>query len=96
MKKENKHHSDDEILRGWLESVPYRSYNKTRHLLVARCNVSRSTFDNWYYGRCRIPGSAKVLINSVTMQISGEEIFTIAQPPEICPSAKAGSPAAAI
>ena len=97
MENEKIHLTDDEILRGWLESIPYCSYNKTRLLLVARCKVSLDVFKNWYYGRSRIPGSAKVLINMVTKEVSNKEIFTIADAPEFCPEAKADeAPAAAI
>lgn len=80
MEKQPIHHSDDEILRHWLDTIPYGEYNKVVALLVERCLINKYTFANWRYGRCRIPASGKRDINSVTLEISGKEIFTIVSP----------------
>lgn len=81
MQNEIKHPTDAEILRHWLDySVPRGEYNKQKNRLVQECLVTVSTFNNWLYGKCRIPDSAKRDINRVTLEVSGKEIFTIAKP----------------
>lgn len=81
--KEIKRHTEAYILRQWLDTIPRGDYNKIMSLLFARCLVNKSTFANWRYGRCRIPEASKRDINSVTQEISGIEIFTIAKPEEM-------------
>ena len=80
MRDEIKHLTDSEILRQWLDSVPRGDYNNQKVRLVNECLVSTSTFNNWLYGKCRIPNSGKRDINRVTFEVSGIEIFTIAKP----------------
>lgn len=81
MQNEIKHPTDAEILRHWLDySVPRGDYNKQKSRLVVECLVPVSTFNNWLYGKCRIPDSGKRDINRVTLEVSGKEIFTIAKP----------------
>ena len=84
MQKEIKYLTDAEILRHWLDfSVPRGEYNKQKRRLVEVCLVSKSTFNNWLYGKCRIPESGKRDINRVTLEFSGKEIFTLANPGEV-------------
>ena len=81
MNKGVKHLTESEKLRHWLDySVPRGEYNKQKRRLVEACLVSASTFNNWLYGKCRIPFSAKRDINRVTLEVSGVEIFTIVEP----------------
>lgn len=81
MRSNIKCHTDAEKLRHWLDySVSRGEYNKQKRRLVEECLVSVSTFNNWLYGKCRIPDSGKRDINRVTLEVSGEEIFTIAKP----------------
>lgn len=80
MQNDVKHLTDAEKLRYWLDSVSRGEYNKQKSRLVEECLVSASTFNNWLYGKCRIPDSGKRDINRVTLEVSGEEIFTIAKP----------------
>jgi len=80
MQNDVKHLTDAEKLRYWLDSVPRGEDNKQKSRLVEECLVSASTFNNWLYGKCRIPDSGKRDINLVTLEVSGEEIFTIAKP----------------
>lgn len=78
MKKEVNHLTDAEKLRHWLDyCVPRGEYNKQKARLVEACLVPVSTFNNWIYGKCRIPNSAKRDINRITLEVSGMEIFTI-------------------
>ena len=65
-----KRHTDDEILRRWLDTIPHGDYNKVISKLVDACLISRSTFRNWRYGNCRIPASGKRDINIVTREVS--------------------------
>lgn len=80
MKNQIKDLTDSNILRGWLDSMPRADYNKHKTALVYVCAENKYTFLNWLYGRCRIPNSAKKLINAYTLQVSGKEIFIIAKP----------------
>lgn len=82
MKDQIKIITDSKILRGWLDSVPRGEYNKHKAALVYVCGVKAHTLSNWLYGNCRIPASAKRLINAYTSLVSGREIFTIAKPDE--------------
>lgn len=82
MQKGIKRHTDDEILRRWLETIPRGEYNSVIAKLLAACLVSHSTFRNWRYGNCRIPDAGKRDINTVTREVSGIEIFTIVKPEE--------------
>lgn len=78
---ENKSMTDAQILRHWLDySVPRGEYNKVKRRIVEVCLVPVHTLNNWIYGACRIPESGKRDINRVAIEISGEEIFTVAQP----------------
>ncbi len=80
MKNQIKDLTDSNILRGWLDSLPRAEYNKHKAGLVVACAENRSKILNWIYGRCKVPNSAKKLINAYTLQVSGREIFTIARP----------------
>ncbi len=80
MNNENKRLADYEILRNWINTIPLGEYEKVFARLLEVCLVSKYTFANWRYGRCRIPESGKRDINEVTKEISGIEIFTIALP----------------
>lgn len=80
MKNQIKDLTDSKILRGWLDSVPRAEYNKHKDALVVVSAENRSKVCNWLYGRCKVPNSAKILINQYTLQVSGKEIFTIAKP----------------
>ncbi len=77
-----KHLTDAEILRRWLDTIPRGEYNTVISKLVDACLVPYSTFRNWRYGNCRIPAAGKRDINTVTREVSGIEIFTIAKPEE--------------
>ena len=78
---ENKHLTDAKKIRHWLDyCVPRGDYNKLKKRLVEECLVPQYTFNNWLYGKCRIPESGKRDINRVTLEYSGIEIFTIAKP----------------
>lgn len=83
MKNQIKDLTDSNILRGWLDSLPRAEYNKHKAGLVVACAESTSKILNWIYGRCKVPNSAKKLINAYTLQVSGKEIFTIARPEEL-------------
>lgn len=80
MQNGNKHLADDKILRQWLDTIPRGEYNKVLSKLVDACLVPMSTLKNWRYGNCRIPAAGKRDINTVTKEVSGVEIFTIARP----------------
>jgi len=80
MKNQIKDLTDSNILRCWLDSLPRAEYNKHKAGLVVACAENRSKILNWIYGRCKVPNSAKKLINAYTLQVSGREIFTIAKP----------------
>ncbi len=80
MKNQIKDLTDSNILRGWLDSLPRAEYSKHKTGLVVACAENRSKILNWIYGRCKVPNSAKKLINAYTLQVSGREIFTIAMP----------------
>ena len=80
MKNQIKDLTDSNILRGWLDSMPRAEYNKHKAGLVVACCESRNKVLNWIYGRCRVPNTAKKLINAYTLEVSGREIFTIARP----------------
>ena len=80
MKNQIKDLTDSNILRGWLDSLPRAEYNKHKSALVDVCAEKDSKIQNWIYGRCKVPNSAKLLINAYTLQVSGKEIFTIAKP----------------
>jgi hypothetical protein len=80
MEDSNKPLTDSEKLRNWLDfSVPRGEYNNIKARLVSECLVSVFTFNNWLYGKCRIPNAGKRDINRVTMEITGTEIFTNSQ-----------------
>lgn len=83
MKNQIKDLTDSNILRSWLDSLPRAEYNKHKAGLAVACAESRSKILNWIYGRCKVPNSAKKLINAYTVQVSGKEIFTIAKPEEL-------------
>lgn len=72
--------TDAEILRNWLATIPRGEYNTVISKLVDACLISLSTLRNWRYGNCRIPASGKRDINTITREVSGIEIFTIAKP----------------
>lgn len=86
MKNQIKDLTDSNILRGWLDSMPRAEYNKHKSALVEVCAENRFKILNWLYGRCRVPNSAKKLINAYTLQVSGKEIFTIAKPEDMAES----------
>lgn len=72
--------TDAEILRQWLDSVPRGEYVKVKSRIREVCLISKPTFANWIYGRCRIPEAGKRDINKVAQEVSGKEIFTITTP----------------
>ena len=72
--------SEAQILRNWLDSIPRSGYNAVISKLVERCMIPKTTYQNWRYGRCRIPEAGKRDINSLTKEISGIEIFKLAFP----------------
>lgn len=80
--QEKKFSEDAKKFRAWLATIPYGQYNTVINALVERCLVSKSTLNNWRFGNCRIPMSGKRDINSVSMEISGVEIFRIEIPEE--------------
>ena len=80
MKNQIKDLTDSNILRGWLDSLPRAEYNKHKSGLVFACSENKSKILNWIYGRCKVPNSAKKLINAYTLEVSGKEIFTIVSP----------------
>ncbi len=77
MKAEIKQPTDGQILRDWLNSVPYGEYNAVRARMVAECVVTKQIFANWLYGLSRIPNLAKSAINSVAQNYNGTTIFNI-------------------
>ena len=80
MEQEIRPLTPNEILRGWLDSLPRKDYNKTKHLLVDACLVPLHTVNNWVYGNCSIRPASQRDINRVSLQVSGKEIFTIPKP----------------
>lgn len=80
--QEKKSSEDAKKLRDWIATIPYGQYNAVINTLVERCLISKSTLSNWRFGNCRIPMSGKRDINSVSMEISGIEIFRIEIPEE--------------
>lgn len=80
MKNQIKDLTDSNILRNWLDYLPHAEYNKHKRALVGVCSENFSKIENWIYGRCKVPNTAKKLINAYTLQVSGKEIFTIAKP----------------
>lgn len=77
---ENSRLADAKKLRCWLDTIPRGEYNNVKRKLVEACLVPLSTFNNWRYGNCRIPEAGKRDINSVTLEVSGIELFKIAKP----------------
>ncbi len=77
MKAKIKRLTDGQILRDWLNSVPYGEYNVVRARMVAECMVKKQIFANWLYGISRIPTLAKSVINSVARNYNGTTIFNI-------------------
>ena len=77
MKTEIKQPTDGQILRDWLNSVPYGDYNAIRDRMVSECMVSKQIFKNWRYGLCRIPNLAKSAINAVAQKYNGTIVFNI-------------------
>lgn len=75
MEQEIRPLTPNEILRGWLDSLPRKDYNKTKHLLVDACLVPLHTVNNWVYGNCSIRPASQRDINRVSLQVSGKEIF---------------------
>lgn len=75
MENDKKMPTDAEKLRDFMHSVPYGKYNNVRRRMVEACLVPVTTFNNWVFGRCRIPELAKREINTITVEITGREIF---------------------
>lgn len=69
--------TDGQILRDWLDSVPYGKYNTVRTIMVAECMVTKQVFANWLYGLSRIPNLAKSVLNSVALRFNGTTIFDL-------------------
>lgn len=69
--------TDAQILRSWLNKVPYGEYNAVRSKMVEKCMVTKQTFANWQQGLCRIPKLAKSVINTVAKDYNGTKIFDI-------------------
>lgn len=82
MQNDNNHLTDGQILRDYLAKVPSGIVNKVVARMVEHCLVTKYVFANWRYDRCRIPLSGKRDINTITREVSGIEIFTIAKPGE--------------
>lgn len=96
MKNQIKDLTDSYILREWLNSLPRAEYNKHKLALVDVCAERESKIFNWIYGRCKVPNTAKKLINAYTLQVSGKEIFTIAKPGNVTEGVSGEIPGEAI
>lgn len=97
MQSKIKHYSDAELLRHWLDfNVSRGDYNNVKRRLVEECLVTMATFNNWLYGRCRIPHPGKRDINRVTLELSGKEIFPIVSTKELLTLAKPGGYSAGV
>jgi len=77
MDAEIKQPNGGQILRDWLNSVPYGDYNTIRSRMVAECMVSKQIFANWLYGLSRIPRLAQHTINIVAKDYNGTTVFNI-------------------
>lgn len=69
--------ADANILRGWLDSIPFGQYNAVKWRIVDTCEVPMTTLNNWIYGTCRIPDERKIILNGISKEISGKELFDI-------------------
>ena len=69
--------SDDEILRNWISTIPVGRYAGVVDDILDTCMISRDTFKNWRYGRCRIPAAGKRDLNIISQKISGVDIFDV-------------------
>ncbi|MCM1451242.1 MAG: helix-turn-helix domain-containing protein [Clostridium sp.] len=68
--------SDGEILKHWLQySVPYGEYGTVKMRLAEACGIPSHTLNNWLYHKVRVPEPAKKMINKVTLEVSGKEIY---------------------
>lgn len=64
------------ILSEWLKNnLTLANYNEIVGEMVAGCMVTKSTFRNWTYGRCRIPALAMVKLNEISMKYNNTRIF---------------------
>lgn len=80
--KEKKSAHTSEILRAWLSGIPVGDYRTVIDMILKKCLISPTTFNNWRYGRCRIPLSGQRDLNELALEISGKTIFTIDFPGE--------------
>ncbi len=62
---------DHKILKMAVEEVPFSEYRKLKKKLIEGCLITPYTFDNWLYGKCRIPELHKCKIE----EILGKKIF---------------------
>lgn len=79
MISEFKQPNDAQILRNWLQSVPYRDYRAVREKMAAQCMVPKSTFNNWLNGLCRIPNLVKHTINNVASEYNNSIVFDLSK-----------------
>ena len=71
-----------QILRDWLNAVPYGDYNVIKERMVAECMVSKAIFWNWVAGLTKIPKLAQHTINIVAMNYNGSRVFNINDYPD--------------
>lgn len=64
---------DSDLLKEWISGLTLGEYEKKIEMIVKRCFIKKSTFQNWRYGLCKIPALAKPIIN----EIAEKEIFKI-------------------
>lgn len=79
MDSEIKLPSDAEILRDWLQSLPYRDYRVVRDKMIAKCMVTKGKFANWQHGTCRMPALAKQAVNVVSLEYNGTTVFDLSR-----------------
>lgn len=70
----------NDILRNWLNSLPHKAYQKVKLRLAEECLVPMHTLNNWIYGKCVIRPASQRDINRVSIEITGNELFTITNP----------------
>ncbi len=65
-------HRDAKLLCGYLDTLSYRESVEFVDAVVQAACINRRTFFNWKYMCCRIPSSAKEIIEDV----AGRTIFS--------------------
>lgn len=63
--------TDGDKLQEWLKSILYGNYHEMLKRIEEECKVSKFTFENWRYSKCRIPELHKSKIE----EIAGMKIF---------------------